>query len=71
MKIETKKVNNKQIIAEACEDDNTMDIAVMINGESMVTLNISVDENKVLIRKWIGYGDSEDEPIYLDDLYEE
>ena len=71
MKIETTIKNGKQIIAEIDSEDNSVDVAVMIDGESLVTLNISVDDDKILIRKWIGYGDSEDESIYIDELCEE
>lgn len=71
MKITTKNKNGKQIIAEIDSEDNSVDVAVMVDGETPVTLNISVDDDKILIRKWIGYGDSEDEPIYIDDLYNE
>ena len=71
MRIETKEINNKKIIASVDKDDNSIDIALMINGEPMITLNVSTDEEKVLIRKWIGFGDSEDDEIYLDELYEE
>lgn len=71
MKIETTIKNGKQIIAEIDNEDNSVDVAVMIDGESPVTLNISIDNDKILIRKWIGYGDSNDESIYIDDLYNE
>ena len=71
MKLTTKEINNKQIVAAIDEEDNTMDIAIMINGNPEITLNISVDEEKATIRKWVGYGDSEDESIYLDELYDE
>lgn len=71
MRIETKEINNKKIIASVDKEDNSIDIALMINGEPMITLNVSTDEEKVLIRKWIGFGDSEDDEIYLDELYEE
>lgn len=70
-KIETNEIDNKKIIASVDKEDNGIDIAVMISGEPMITLNISTDEEKVLIRKWIGFGDSEDDEIYLDELYEE
>ena len=70
MRIETKKVNNNQIIAEVDNEDNSIDIAVMIDDEPLVTFNISLDEEKVLLRKWIGYGDSIDEDIYLDEVDE-
>lgn len=71
MRIETKEINNKKVIASVDKEDNSIDIAVIINGEPMITLNVSTDEEKVLIRKWIGFGDSEDDEIYLDELYEE
>lgn len=71
MQIKTTIKNGKQIIAEIDSEDNSVDVAVVIDGETPVTLNISVDDDKILIRKWIGYGDSEDESIYIDDLYEE
>ena len=71
MKLTTKEINNKQIVATVDEEDNSLDIAIMIDGSPDITLNISVDEEKILIRKWIGYGDSEDESIYLNDLHEE
>lgn len=71
MRIETKEINNKQIIAEVDREDNSIDIAIMIDGESLITLNVSADDEKALIRKWIGYSNSEDELIYLDGLYEE
>jgi hypothetical protein len=41
----------------------------MIDNEKPVTLNISVDDDKIIIRKWIGYGDSYDESICIDELY--
>ena len=69
MKLTTKEINNKQIIATVDEEDNSIDIAIMINGNPEITLNVSVNEEKALIRKWVGYGDSEDESIYLNDLY--
>ena len=71
MQIKTTIKNGKQIIAEIDSEDNSVDVAVAIDGETPVTLNISVDDDKILIRKWIGYGDSEDESIYIDELCEE
>lgn len=71
MRIETKEIDNRKIIASVDNEDNSIDIAIMINGEPMVTLNVSTNKERVLVRKWIGYGDSEDEEIYLDELYEE
>jgi hypothetical protein len=71
MTIKTAKINNAQIVATVDKEDNSIDIAIMINDEPMITLNVSADEEKALIRKWIGYGDSEDETIYIDDLFEE
>ena len=41
----------------------------MVDGSVPVTLNISVDDTKILIRKWVGYGvDSEDEVILLSEI---
>ncbi len=71
MELKTKEINNKQIIATFDEEDNSIDIAVLINGNPDITFNISVNDEVVLLRKWIGYGDSEDENIYLSDLEEE
>lgn len=71
MKIKTKEINSKQIVATIDEEDNSVDIAVLINGNPEISFNISVNDEMVLLRKWIGYGDSEDENIYLSDLEEE
>lgn len=71
MRIETIIKNGKKIIAEIDNEDNSVDVAVVIDGDTPVTLNISVDDNKILIRRWIGYDDSEDEQIYIDELYED
>ena len=68
MKIETIEINNKQIVAEVDEEENSIDIGVIINGESKVSLNVLVDDDKVLIRKWINFRDSEEDVIYLDEL---
>ena len=69
MQIETTIKNGKKIIAEMDNEDNSIDVAVVIDNEKPVTLNISVDDDKIIIRKWIGYGDSYDESIYIDELY--
>lgn len=69
MQIETTIKNGKKIIAEVDNEDNSIDVAVVIDNEKPVTLNISVDDDKIIIRKWIGYGDSYDESIYIDELY--
>lgn len=69
MQIETTIKNGKKIIAEVDNEDNSIDVAVMIDNEKPVTLNISVDDDKIIIRKWIGYGDSYDESICIDELY--
>lgn len=69
MQIETTIKNGKKIIAEVDNEDNSIDVAVVIDNEKSVTLNISVDDDKIIIRKWIGYGDSYDESIYIDELY--
>ena len=69
--IETKIKNKNQIIATVDEEDNSIYISIMINGNPEITLNISVDDEKALIRKWIGYDDIVDEEIYIDDLYED
>ena len=71
MKIETAIKNGNQIVAIVDKEDNSLDVVIKIKGDTIITLNISVDEEKALIRKWIGYGDSEDEAIYINDLYEE
>lgn len=71
MELKTKEIKGGQIIATIDKEDNSMDIAIMINGSPEITLNVSVDEEKALIRKWVGYGDSEDEEIYLDELFDE
>ena len=71
MRIETAIKNGNQIVATVDEEDNSLDVSIMINGDPIISLNVSVNEEKALIRKWIGYGDSEDETIYIDDLYEE
>ena len=67
--IVNKEINGKQIIAEVDREDNSLDIGVVVDGSVPVTLNISVDDTKILIRKWVGYGaDSEDEAILLTDV---
>lgn len=66
--IETKILNNRQIIAEVDNEDNSLDIAVKIDDEPLVTLNIAVEGNDIIIRKWLGYGDSLDETINIDDV---
>lgn len=68
MEIKTKKTNNKQIVATIDEDDNSVDIAVLIDGNPDVTFNIAVDDEKITMRKWLGYGDSIDDYIYLSEL---
>lgn len=39
-----------------------------IDDEPLVTLNIAVVGNDIIIRKWLGYGDSVDETINIDDV---
>ena len=60
-RIENKNENCCQIIAEVDKEDNSIDIAVKVDEEPLVTLNISTDGNNIIIRKWIGFGDSVDE----------
>ena len=68
MKIKTVEINNKQVVAEVDKEENSIDIGVMIDGEPKVSLNVLVDDNKIIIRKWINFGDSEEDVIYLDEL---
>lgn len=70
-RIESRLVNDTQIIATVDNDDNSIDIAVNVDDEPLVTLNVSVNEDKITIRKWIGCGDSIDEQINIDDIYEQ
>lgn len=70
-RIESKVVNNGQIIASVDNEDNSIDIAVNMDDEPLVTLNISVNDDMVKIRKWIGDGDSIDEHISIDDICEQ
>ncbi len=69
-KIETQTVNGCQIVAEIDNEDNSIDIAVKVDEESLVTLNISTDGDDVTIRKWVGFGDSVDENINIKDIDE-
>lgn len=70
-KIESKIVNDHQIIAVVDDEDNSIDIAVNVEDEPLVTLNVSVNEDSIKIRKWVGCGDSIDEQINIDDMYEQ
>lgn len=70
-KIESRLVNDSQIIAAVDNEDNSIDIAVNVEDEPLVTLNISVNEDTITIRKWIGCGDSVDEQINIDDIYDQ
>ncbi len=69
-RIENENENGCQIIAEVDKEDNSIDIAVKVDEEPLVTLNISTDGNDIKISKWIGFGDSIDECINIDDLDE-
>ena len=73
MRIQTKKINNKKIIASVDTEDNSIDIAIVVDEfDSPVTFNISIENDDIVrLRKWIGYGDSEDEEIYLSDIEED
>ena len=71
MRIETKEIDNKKIVAEVDTDDNSIDIAIVLDDEYIpITFNIAIEDNeKVILRKWLGVGaDSEDETIYLSDV---
>ena len=46
MEIKTREINKKQIIATVDEEDNSVDIAVLIDGNPDVTFNITVDAKK-------------------------
>lgn len=70
-KIESGLENNTQIIAAVDNDDNSIDIAVNVADEPLVTLNVSVNDDTITIRKWIGHGDSMDEHINIGDIYEQ
>ncbi|MEE0968757.1 MAG: hypothetical protein U0M06_05235 [Clostridia bacterium] len=65
MAIRTEKENATQIYAEVSIDDNSLDVAVLVGDDSLVTLNVSTDGENILIRKWVGYGDSEDDSINI------
>lgn len=67
-RIENKNENDCQIIAEVDKEDNSIDVAVKVDEEPLVTLNISTDGDDITIRKWIGFGDSVDECINIKDL---
>lgn len=71
MAIRTEKENDTQIYAEVSFDDNSLDVAVLVGDESLVTLNVSTDGENILIRKWMGYGDSEDDCINIENLLED
>ena len=68
--IRTEKENDTQIYAEVSVDDNSLDVAVLVGDDSLVTLNVSTDGENILIRKWVGYGDSEDDSINIENLLE-
>lgn len=68
-KIWSIKIDGKQIIAEVDNEDNSIDVAVMIDNNPEVTLNVSVNaDEEIKIRKWIGCGDSIDEIINKEDI---
>lgn len=71
MAIRTEKENDTEIYAEVSIDDNSLDVAVIVGDESLVTLNVSTDGENILIRKWVGYGDSEDDCINIENLLED
>ena len=71
MAIRTEKENDTQIYAEVSIDDNSLDVAVLVGDDSLVTLNVSTDGENILIRKWVGYGDSEDDCINIENLLED
>jgi len=71
MAIRTEKENDTQIYAEVSVDDNSLDVAVLVGDDSLVTLNVSTDGENILIRKWVGYGDSEDDCINIENLLED
>ena len=70
MRLETKETDNKKIIAEVDTEDNSIDIAIVIDGADIpITFNISIGNETVKLRKWLGYGaDGEDEIISLNDI---
>lgn len=70
-KIQSRSVNDRQVVAAVDSEDNSIDIAVMVDDEPLVTLNIAVDEDTISIRKWIGCDDSIDEKINIDDIYDQ
>lgn len=71
MAIRTEKENDTQIYAEVSVDDNSLDVAVLVGDDSLVTLNVSTDGENILIRKWVGYGNSEDDCINIENLLED
>ena len=71
MRIETKEINNKKIIAEVDTEENSIDIAIVIDGADIpITFNVSILNNEaVRLRKWYGYDvDGEDETVYINDV---
>lgn len=70
-KIESEVVNDRQIIAAVDDEDNSVDIAVNVGDEPLVTLNVSVNEDSIKIRKWVGCGDGIDEQINIEDINEQ
>ena len=71
MAIRTEKENDTQIYAEVSVDDNSLDVAVLVGDDSLVSLNVSTDGENILIRKWVGFGDSEDDCINIENLLED
>ena len=69
-RIENQYQNDCQIIAEVDNEDNSIDVAVKVDDQPLVTLNVATDGDTITIRKWLGFGDSIDETINIDDITE-
>ena len=67
-RIENQIKNDCQIIAEVDNEDNSIDVAVKVDEQPLVTFNIAADGDTITIRKWLGFGDSIDETINIEDI---
>ena len=68
-KIQTPVVGNTNIVAEVDNEDGSIDVAVQVDGNPIITFNISADGSAAYLRKWIGYGDSLDEMIEFSEAF--
>ena len=59
------------VVAEVENSDNSIDVSVQVDGKSIITFNISADEDTAYLRKWIGHKSGIKEEIKFSEAYDE